>query len=1400
MRRDIIFATKVHYFVISDKSVAILPGVIYNNCTVLMIIEEERTKHMKRILSIALSILMLIGAVSITGISVSAAEPISFDYADSNKGGTNGFVDKKTCGTLEVVEEDGRKALKFTPDLTSENAGAALAIEGYGLAKYGAAYDTYRYASIEYKYVSTAPKAVAFAVQLCNSNKVFESGGMTVAADETLKTGEWTTAYFDMTAVDTKLATALDAHPINHIQLRPFGGTKVNALDAGDVIYIGKLTFSETNLKPGGTTVEAKPVEKTEAKASPATTVTPEALGGPNTESLPKVVGADDVMVELSSLTGSFVDKKDSGTLEKVTVDGRPALKYTPNPDSPDKNATVSIETSGLSTKLPSKVTYEEYSYISLEYFYAPSEEPLSTEILIYLANSNKIFEKPDGKNNVKSAKLVSGKWATAYFDITPAKANLKADLEEHVLNHIHVRPFNTTSSKLRTTDVIYLGKIGFHKADPNPKTEYEVSYIKSISGAVGEDIAKSTVDAGAEVTLAECPWTVEGFEFVGWEVNGETKKPGDVIIAEGSNDLTIGAVWKEAADKSNSKGFNYATGIFSEICEKKTNATAETVQVNGIDTILAKPVPTDEKPGMLILDAFSLKNKIKVDLDVYKYVTLVYRQDIVTENEKITAPHVQFTRNSGMFKNGVPLKRLDNTVRNGEWCATAYEIPDLTENYTDPSGVHSLAQVHVYPFGNKIQTNELSAGDAVYVQGMIFSKEKPDDVKYAPAYITGYSDGTFGPNKTMTRAQACTVVARLLAGSDEKVTAADSTSFSDVDSSAWYYKYVSYCEAKGLLKSYSGKYEPNGNITRAEFAELVYNMGIVSAGAEKKTFTDVGESHPRYEAIMAAASAGLVTGYADGTFLPDRTITRAQVVTVINNAYGRHTLAKRYNEYGGMFSDVDESSWAAGAIVDSAVSHVALKNPGVDEYEWIYREAVSSEVTEAVLAEGKKKLEEVNALEEKRIAEIRATETKVTVTGTKYYFANDGDDANDGLSEAKPKKTIGELNKLSLKPGDGVYFKRGDTFRGGIIGRSGVTYTAYGTGDKPKLYASPANFAGADNWELTSTPNVWKLKTPIKNDVGLVVFDEGKAWTEKFIKGAKGFTGDLSQINVDLGMWHDVSAPTNVEGYLYVRSDKGNPGSLYTSIEVNPREHILKASDGIVVDNLCFKYGGAHGISAGNINGLTVQNCEFGWIGGSWFRTDTFSRYGNAVEVYGGCDGYTVNNCYIYQIYDAGVTHQYTEGGNIDIEMKNIKYTNNVITDTIYTVEYFIHKPDAGKVHRMVNVDISGNLFMRSGYGWGADPSRSAHIKGWNTYNEAENFTISNNTFCLSKANMIMVGAQVTAWEPKTSGNTYIQNFDSQFGNIGANSTKFIGTMEAYLKSAGDGDAKVYFLPALEK
>ena len=100
----------------------------------------------KRILSFTLTLLIITGAFSITGAFVTAKEDISFDYVEINKGGDSGFVDRKAAGTLTVVEEDGRKALKYVPDVTGENSGIALAIEGYGIGKFGAAYDTYRYA------------------------------------------------------------------------------------------------------------------------------------------------------------------------------------------------------------------------------------------------------------------------------------------------------------------------------------------------------------------------------------------------------------------------------------------------------------------------------------------------------------------------------------------------------------------------------------------------------------------------------------------------------------------------------------------------------------------------------------------------------------------------------------------------------------------------------------------------------------------------------------------------------------------------------------------------------------------------------------------------------------------------------------------------------------------------------------------------------------------------------------------------------------------------------------------------------------------------------------------------------------------------------------------------------
>ncbi len=1372
---------------------------------------------MKKFLSSVLAALMLATTLTLTlGMNVSA-ESKSIDFCEINKGEKGGFVDSKPSGKLEVTTEDGKKVLKFTVDKSAEFANTMVNFEGSGFSRLGAAYDTYRYMSIEYKYVSKNPVYTgAFSGQLCNSNKVLASGAVGVTGTPLVASGKWETAYFDLTKyVDGKLANDKDVHTINHIHVRPFGSTKGSELDPDDVIYIGKVTFSEENLMPGGTTTAPVVQEKPEVVETPAATVTPESLGGSTKGAEPKVMGEGTNKAPATKVLVGTVDGKDTGTFEKVTADGRELVKFTPNPKGKDYGTVVAIDAHGMSSagKFERVPTYEDISFISIEYFYAAKNPTHKGALEVQLANSNKVFQS--GGRRLKSDPIVAGEWTVAYFHITDAiKATLKTDMTEHVLNHIQFMPFGDTKAEALTTDdVIYVGDIIFHKENPNPKTEYKVTYSKNGVGVDGADMPTSTVAKGASVTLPECPWTFAGFTFNGWRVNGKLQKPGESFVADGDEDIVVAAEWKEAAEAgANSKCFMY-TSFHSGIVDVSRGALlSEMVNVDGLDVIKGTPVPDhreNDKTKTMIFEHTGLANKIKIDLDEYKYATVTYKYESPNPlMDVVKIPYLSLTRNSGMFTStGMPFKAIENTdLRVGQWTTVLYEFPVLEGLYTNPDAQHILQQMHIQPYGSGLQNDKVTADDVVYIQSMTFHKEKPAKAQIELPYITGFEDGSFGLGQTMTRAQACTVVARLVAGGDANVPAGTSA-FTDVPADAWYAKYIAYCEAKGLLGSYSGTFAPDQAITRAEFVELVYNIGLLTDAGKNGTFTDVPADHPRAAVIAAAGKAGLVNGYDNGngtfSFKPDNTISREEVVTVINNAYGRKS-DKGYlveNGFAAHFTDVNADHWAFPAIIDASVLHFACREVGQEYDTWMYNNATNAAFTEEDYAAAQAKADEVDALTNKRIEEIRNTATSVQVTGTKYYFAADGDDANDGLSPEKPKKTLDAATTLPLKSGDGVFFKRGDTFRGHLAAKSGVTYSAYGEGAKPKLYASPANFAGADNWEQTNVPNVWKLKTPIMHDVGLVVFNEGEAWTEKRIKGRNDFVeGKLEDLDKDLTMWHDVAAPTDVSGFVYVRSDKGNPGERFNSIELNPRAHIIKvSSNDVTIDNLCLKYTGAHGISSGGVKNLVVTNCEFGFIGGSWFRTDTLSRYGNAVEIYGAVDGYVVDNCYIYHVYDAGVTHQLSQSPGTNCIMADVHYTNNVITYTSYPVEYFIEVPDPGVQHAYLGLEISGNIIRFTGYGFGdqrPDKNAAAGIKSWNTYNAAEDYVMNNNIFDRSKYMLIQLDAGAAAWMPKMDGNTYIIEEGANFGNIGSHNAFGNPTLASYVKAnSKDANAQVYVL-----
>lgn len=377
------------------------------------------------------------------------------------------------------------------------------------------------------------------------------------------------------------------------------------------------------------------------------------------------------------------------------------------------------------------------------------------------------------------------------------------------------------------------------------------------------------------------------------------------------------------------------------------------------------------------------------------------------------------------------------------------------------------------------------------------------------------------------------------------------------------------------------------------------------------------------------------------------------------------------------------------------------------------------------------------------------------------YYISSDGDDSADGLAPETAWRTLDRLCAEPLAQGSLVLFRRGDVWRGQINAADGVTYSSYGEGPKPCIYGSPCDGAKEGEWTLTDTPDVWVYSRPFGTDVGALVFNDGAEGCS-VKQYSYGFDSDLQ-------MYHDVEG----DGLVYLCSRSGNPAERFSSIEFLTKGHCIVVGKDMSTkfDNLCIKYTGSHGIGSGSAVSLEVTNCEFGWIGGSiQMAGNNFgvegvpTRYGNAIEIWGGCEHYLVDHNWIYQVYDAGITHQW-KGGTEPVTMSDVTISNNLVEDCTYGIEYFLKEAEIveGELPERIMKDIlyTGNILRRAGYGWGTqrpDKATPALIKSWDEGGKrAENFVIENNVFDRGKPSLLQT---VAAPEdlPVYRHNTYFQ------------------------------------------
>lgn len=413
----------------------------------------------------------------------------------------------------------------------------------------------------------------------------------------------------------------------------------------------------------------------------------------------------------------------------------------------------------------------------------------------------------------------------------------------------------------------------------------------------------------------------------------------------------------------------------------------------------------------------------------------------------------------------------------------------------------------------------------------------------------------------------------------------------------------------------------------------------------------------------------------------------------------------------------------------DSSVTQTGKKDPLKGKYTYTQSETNNVNANAEIIPTGNTANlnnplkgyfdKEADALREK-IVNSPNTEKLYKIKGRKFYVSPKGDDSNSGLSPEEPIKSVDGVSGLGLKAGDAVLFERGAVFRmyTALLAESGVIYGSYGTGDKPKFYASPMNFADAV-WTPSKKKNVWELDW-VYSDAGNMVFEHGKEI------GYRKTSMRNMEKNTDF--FQDDSTKK-----MYLYCDKGNPANVYESIEVGVRMSMITVAGGaketVVIDNLCLKYGGVHGIvTNGNGKNVTITNCELGYIGGC--TTGGGGRYGNAIQFWNDAKNMNVKNNWIYQTFDTAFSWQGNGGEGFKYE--DITFTGNLLEYNNTDIEFW-----GGDGAEVKNYDMSDNIMRFTCLGWGTRAKDGGFrgyegaISGCYTDNLViDNITAKNNIF----------------------------------------------------------------------
>ena len=439
-------------------------------------------------------------------------------------------------------------------------------------------------------------------------------------------------------------------------------------------------------------------------------------------------------------------------------------------------------------------------------------------------------------------------------------------------------------------------------------------------NGATSGTMADQDFTYDVAQKLTKNAFAKTGYTFAGWKDSRDNTYTDEQevmnLIAIQGGVVTLTAQWtadpiavdlsqyvyKQYVQKYNRKDtttFNFTAEVYPAAMISSASSPVAVFANSLIDTVKGEVKIDSSKNGEVKQVTFEKTDKLSAGR---YYVYITENTENKGTNSYITYDNSGYVLNVRVFDNGktgldVKLLGINKVGENGQMKTTDDTTVTFVNTYTRASR----------PSTSSTSKPTLNTGDHY-------------------AYVMGYPDGTVRPNGSITRAEVSAILFRLLSDKTRDEYFTTESSFTDVKAGAWYNNSIATLEKAGVIvdTAKGGAFRPNEAITRAELAAMLAQFSDAKPVKGVK-FSDVSAEHWAYEAIAIAAKMGWIEGYPDGTFRPDATITRAEMMTLVNRALERvpsdedHLLSKRVML---TFPDCKSGDWFYIAVQEATNSH----------------------------------------------------------------------------------------------------------------------------------------------------------------------------------------------------------------------------------------------------------------------------------------------------------------------------------------------------------------------------------------------------------------------------------------------------------------------------------------------